>query len=65
MRNRWIGFRVVVMIAALEVVWPTSAQAFRGRITGIVTDVAGANVTLTSVGFACLPMLGSVHEEEL
>jgi len=70
MRNSRIGFRVVVVIAALVVVWLTSAQTFRGRITGIVTDeskavVAGANVTLTNVGFACLPMLGSAHEEEL
>ena len=70
MRNSWIGFRVVVMIAALVVVWLTSAQTFRGRITGIVTDeskavVAGANVTLTNVGFTCLTMLGSAHKEEL
>jgi hypothetical protein len=70
MTNSSIGFRVVVMSAALVVVWLTSAQTFRGRITGIVTDeskavVAGANVTLTNVGFACLPMLGSAHEEEL
>ena len=70
MRNGWIGFRVVVMIAALVVVWLTSAQTFRGRITGILTDeskalIAGADVTWTNVGFACLPMLGSAHEEEL
>ena len=69
MRNR-IGFRVVVMIAALVVVCLTSAQTFRGRITGIRTDeskavVVGANVTLTNVGFAWRPMLGSAHEEKL
>ena len=69
MRNR-IAFRVVVMIAALVVVCLTSAQTFRGRINGILTDeskavVAGANVTLTTVGFACLVMPGSAHEEVL
>ena len=58
------------MIAALVFVSLTSAQPFRGRITGIATDestavVAGANVTLANVGFACLAMLGSDHEEEL
>jgi ABC-type Mn2+/Zn2+ transport system permease subunit len=70
MRNSRIGFRVVVVMATLVVVWLTSAQTFRGRITGIVTDeskavVAGANVRLTNVGFACLAMLGSAHEEKL
>jgi hypothetical protein len=69
MRDGRIGFRVVVMIAAL-VVWLTSAHTFRGRLTGIVTDewkavAAGANVTSTNVGFACLTVLGSAHEEEL
>ena len=70
MTNSRIGFRAVAMIAALVFVSLTSAQTFRGRITGIVTDeskavVAGANVTLTNVGFACLALLGSAHEEEL
>jgi len=70
MRNSWIGFRVVVTIAALAVVWLTSPQPFRGHITGILTDeskgvVASANLALTNVGFACRATQGSAHEEEL
>ena len=70
MRNSRIGFRVVVVMATLVVVWLASEQTLRGRITGIITDgsgavVAGANVTLTNVGFACLAMLGSADEEKL
>ena len=70
MSNSRIGFRVVALMATLVVVWLMSAQTFRGCITGIVSDeskavVAGANVRLTNVGFACLAMLGSAHEEKL
>jgi len=70
MTDSRIGFWVVVMIAALVVVWLTSAQTFRGCITGMLTDeskavLAGATVTLNNVGLACLAMLGSAHEEDL
>ena len=44
MTNSRIGFRVVVMSAALVDVWLTSAQTFRGCITGMVTDESKAVV---------------------
>lgn len=70
MTNSRMGFSFIVVSGALVVVWLTSAQTFRGRITGIVMNeskarVACANVALTNVGFSCLAMLGSAHEEEL
>ena len=71
MSKQRIGMQIV--LALVLVVLLTSlapAQTFRGRITGIVTDeskgvAAGAKVTLTNVGFACLAMLGSADEEKL
>ncbi len=70
MRNIRTGSRAVVPMATLVVVWLTSAEIFRGRVTGIVTDesktaAAGANVRLTNVGSACPARRGSAHEEKL
>jgi hypothetical protein len=49
---------------------PTSAQTYRGRLTGTLAGqseavVAGRNVNLTNLDLACLAMRGSTHEEEL
>ncbi len=63
MRNGWIGFGVAVVIAAPAHTFPVRPPAILTHASPAV--IAGANVTWTNVGFACLAVLGSAHQEEL
>ncbi len=63
-------FVLATLLALVPSISPGLAQAIQDRIAGLLTDdlkavVAGANVTLTNVGFACLAMLGTTHKEKL
>jgi hypothetical protein len=63
-------FVLATLLAVVLPISPGLAQMFRDRIAGLLTDelkavVAGANVTFTNVGFACLAMLGTTHKEKL
>jgi hypothetical protein len=62
-------FVLTTLLALVLSISAGLAQTFRDRIAGLLTDelkvvIAGANVTLTNVGFACLAMLGTTHKEK-
>jgi hypothetical protein len=63
-------FVLATLLALVQSIPAGLAQTFQDRIAGLLADeskavVAGANVTLTNVGFACLAMLGTTHKEKL